>query len=125
MMKTAFILIGLLTWYGGQSEPEFVGEYLYCSTGTQPLRYDEATKPWIAVDVSRYESGEVQCGDLLYVAFDDSPQWNFFARAYDAGYLDDADLGIIGDVPWHLAKFDGTARGKIVNVTAMEREYSH
>lgn len=118
------ILVGLLTWYGGPTEPEFVGEYLYCSTGARPLRYDEATKPWIAVDVSEYESGEIQCGDLLYVAFDDNPQLNFFARAYDAGHLDNAGLGIIGDVPWHLAKFDGTAHGTIVNVTAMERAYS-
>jgi len=122
-LGVALILVGVATTYGGPGEAWFDGRPLYCGCGAT---YDVDAPPWVAVDVSEYESGRVRCGDELWMTFEGGGKLR--ARAMDAGYLygHDTLLGgpIVVDVPAHLAatRFDGLARVRVVNHSAARRE---
>lgn len=118
-MKTALILLGVATWYAGP----YVGGPLYCG-GT----YAEDTAPWVAVDVSEYQSGRIQCGDLLTVWIGGKM---LQAWAMDAGYLYryyveqwGKETPIVVDVPRHLwpAGAALSARVQVINTTQAIRE---
>ena len=113
-MKTALILLGVATWYAGP----YVGGPLYCG-GTYAL--SEAA--WVAVDVTEYESGRIQCGDILTVWIGGKM---LQARAMDAGplyryYVEQwgKDTPIVVDVPRHLwpAGAALSARVQVINTT--------
>lgn len=91
-------------------------------------------QPWIALPVSAYESGEAECGDLVYLAGVDGygQPWSLMARALDAGPLgrycvktSEGCAAIEADVPKFLAPFPGlSARvDRMVNVSAMARAH--
>ena len=88
--------------------------------------YDESTLPWIAVDVSEYQSGNVQCGDVMLLYFADGSTMH--AMAYDAGYLYNyrtagwPDMPIVADVPAFLVPFTGTSSVVfMLNYSAVQR----
>lgn len=135
-MNVLLILLLLVCTYVGVAttydEPRFVGQPLYCDSSDNDLYYDAATMPWIAVDVSEYLTGRVQCGDVFLLRFADGTMLE--ARAQDAGYLYDAAclrrhylddnqcLPIVADVPTYLAPFTDTSSVvTMVNISAYER----
>jgi len=120
------LLLAVATIYAGL----YVGQPLYCG-GVYDLSEME---PWVAQPVSAYESGEAQCGDLVYLAGVDAAgtPWSLMARARDAGPLDrycvelpEGCAPIMADIPAHLAPFPGLSARveRMVNVSAMARAY--
>ena len=108
---TALLIAGVMaTTYAGP----FVGQPLYCDCG-QGLTYSQHTTPWVALDVTEFQSGRVQCGDLVVVRFEDG-------QALDAGPLYPhviADTGqpIAVDVPAHLAPFPGLSAQAVLSLS--------
>jgi hypothetical protein len=105
-IRVALALLGLVApdWSGAATyyaAAQHAGRPLYCDqhVGVDgSLVYDENDPPWVAVDVGRYESGEVRCGDWLLLVFDDGG-W-LTARALDAGRLAGTVAAV--DLPEHL-----------------------
>jgi hypothetical protein len=115
-------LSGVATVYG---DPVHFGRPLYCDRGNG-LSYRTDMVPWIAVDVSEYESGRVRCGDLMLVVFDNGA---LLAQAYDAGYLYKHYVEqwlprrIVADVPVHLAPHNNlSALVEVWNISALARQ---
>ncbi|NIP54897.1 MAG: hypothetical protein GWN61_17725 [candidate division Zixibacteria bacterium] len=109
---------GGITFYYG--EP-FEGSPLKCPG----YRYEKKTGPWLAVDISWYESGKVQCGDWFLIEFYDGSR--MFARALDSGYLNSADvwdtgLPFVADLPKYWRDGRETRTGKITNISAFFRD---
>lgn len=110
--------IGGITFYGGE---QFEGKPLKCPG----YRYEPETGPWVAVPLSWYESGEVECGDWFLVEFADGG--TMMARALDSGYLDaykvwDSGLSFVADLPTYWRDDRETATGRVLNLTALLRE---
>ncbi|MHC4621959.1 MAG: hypothetical protein ACYTEQ_29825 [Planctomycetota bacterium] len=116
-LALAFIsMTGRSTVYGPPIDAH-IGQdnSLYCSTAGRPLRYSESGV-FVALDASEYTSGRVKCGDFLLVYLDGK---TLLARAWDAGRLYDAGLGIIVDVPYK--HHDKNSRAHVVNLSALKR----
>ena len=93
MACSLIALTGIATAYAGP----YVGGPLYCG-GV----YDLQAAPWIALPTG----GAWECGDLVYLRFEDGS--TLMARALDAGPLGLYNVqgqAIIADVPAHLAPF--------------------
>lgn len=105
-IRVALALVGMASpdWSGAATyyaAAQHAGRPLYCDQfvgvdGT--LVYDENAPPWVAVDVGRYTSGEVHCGEWLLLIFDDG-SW-LAARALDAGRFEGTAVAV--DLPEHL-----------------------
>ena len=107
---------GGVTFYYNQ----FEGRNLKCPG----YKYEEATGPWLAVDIGLYESGATQCGDWYLIIFSDGSTMR--ARALDSGRLADAsvwDTGLpfIADLPRYWRNGRVTATGTIINLSAVGR----
>jgi len=82
-------------------------------------------EPFVALPVDGF--GTVwECNDLVYVSGDG---WAMFARARDAGPLQDyyvqdwPELDIAADVPQRFARFRGLSTlARVFNISAMVRE---
>ena len=100
---------------------------LFCSTPQRPLYYDTATPPWVAFPLRQFQTGAVQCWDLVHVRPANGP--SFMAYVLDAGPFSDycvmqADhcAPIVVDVPKHLATWEGlSASVEVVNLSAVVR----
>ena len=117
-MLPALLIVGVATVYTGP-----VGNPLYCDRWDTEWMYDEAARPWVALDVSLYRSGLVACGSPVRLVFEDGRVLQ--ARALDAGlfrghYVEQwgADLPIVVDVPAHLAPFAGWSAPVRVEIEA-------
>jgi hypothetical protein len=115
------VAVGMATAYTA----EHADRPLYCDRGNG-LTYGNTVTPWVALDVSEYRSGRVQCGDRIEVTFENGEV--LVAYALDAGPLypyQIAEAGyapIIVDVPAHLAPFEGlSARCRLVNLSGAGR----
>ena len=107
----------------------FIGQPLYCSMPDNPLYYSPSTPPWIALPVEDYQSGKVQCGDLMYIRFklSDGSTSTLMARALDAGpfasycvrQLDGSCPSIAADVPVYWWPVEGiSAWAEVIDLTA-------
>ena len=114
---------GAGTVYAGQ----YVGAPLFCSTPHTPLFYDTATPPWVAFPLRQFQTGAVQCWDLVHVRPANGP--SFMAYVLDAGPFgahcvmdgDHCDP-IVVDAPQHLATWKGTsAHVEVINLSAVAR----
>lgn len=114
-------LAGTSTVYGPPIDQDvYESNFLYCSTWHRPLRYSE-NDIFVAVDVSEYTSGRIKCGDFLIVYLDGK---TLLARAWDAGRLYAANLGIVVDVPYKYHNLNSQAH--IVNLSAIKRlQFEH
>jgi len=106
-------MVGGQTFYYG--EP-FEGSNLSCSG----FRYAEETGPWLAVPISWYESGKVECGDWFLIEFSDGSK--MVARALDSGPIDeynvwDTGLPFMADLPRYWRDGRETATGRMWNIT--------
>jgi len=106
-----------ITFYGGRYE----GRNLACPG----YRYEEATGPWLAVDVSWYQNGRARCGDWFLIEFSDGSTMR--ARALDSGYLADyrvwdTGLPFAADLPKYWRNGRVTATGRIWNLSAFLRQ---
>lgn len=121
LLATVLIISGAATAYGG---PQHLGQPLYCDTRST-LIFGRVYTPFLAVDVSEYESGRVHCGDWIRICFADGSHLD--AQALDAGYLyrhrvDQWDAPIVVDVPFQFAPFAGlSTRASIRNLSAFRR----
>jgi hypothetical protein len=126
LAKALLITTGMATAYTG-----YTGAPLYCDRG-DGLLFDQVTEPWVALDVSEFVGGRVQCGDEILVRFRDgrrSPNGGktLRAQALDAGPLypyviADSGLPIVVDIPAHHAPFPGlSAPVTVINVTNVRR----
>ena len=118
------IVLAVATWY---LHP-FVGRPLFCSTPAQPLTYDAAAAPWIALAI---EDDTWRCGDLVILTFANGDV--LVATVQDAGpfgdhcvlQLDGTCARIAADVPWHLwpeaLSGDLSAGVRVINVSAEAR----
>jgi len=111
-LTTDLVLRGLATYYPAD---QFAGRPLYCHYQDPRLVYDESLPDWIAVDVSLYTSGQVQCGDLFRLTFEDGRILHAFA--WDAG--DFSGYPVVVDLPEHLRPPQGIAPVTAVNLTAL------
>ena len=104
---------------------------MYCSTPTRPLTFSTTTPPWVALPVEDYQSGAVQCGDLIHLRFENGA--TLTARAYDAGPFsrycveqpDGSCPSIDLDVPnlhWPAGE-DLSAPVEYVNLSQVAREW--
>jgi len=100
---------------------EFIGRDLKCDG----YKYEEETGPWIAVDISWYTNGWVECGDPFLIIFSDGS--TMVARALDSGYLDyrlwpdtppalGTDLPFVADLPIYWREGRKTEIGTIINL---------
>jgi len=102
----------------------YTGAPLYCDRGNG-LTFDAVPDPWVALDVSEFLGGRVQCGDEILVRFRNGKTLR--ARALDAGPLyphviADTGLPIVVDIPAHHAPFPGlSASAIVINVTNVRR----
>jgi hypothetical protein len=121
------LLVQVVIWTGVMATAyagPFVGQPLYCDRG-DGLIYDESTTPWVALDVSEYQSGRAQCGDQILVRFEDGSQLQ--ALALDAGplyphYIAHTGRPIAVDIPAHLFTQPGiSAPATVINVSASQR----
>lgn len=124
MLTTTIILISLTgtsTVYGPPIDAHIApGNPLYCSTWQRLLKYS-TDDIFVAVDVSEYTSGRIKCGDFLIVYLDGKM---LLARAWDAGRLYAANLGIVVDVPYKYHNLNSQAH--IVNLSAIKRiQFEH
>ena len=108
---------GGITYYYNQ----FEGRNLKCPG----YQYERETGPWLAVDISQYESGKTLCGDWYLVLFYDGSIQS--ARALDSGYLSryrvwDTNLPFVADLPRYWRDGRETRTGTIVNMSALLRE---
>ena len=99
----------------------FEGNNLKCPG----YRYEPETGPWLALDISMYEEGLASCGDLFLVEFSDGSRE--VARALDSGRLaeyrcHDSGLPFVADLPSYWRNGRKTATGRILNLSALERE---
>jgi hypothetical protein len=119
LAKALLITTGMATAYTG-----YTGAPLYCDRGNG-LLFDQVTEPWVALDVSEFVAGRVQCGDEILVRFRDGKTLR--AQALDAGPLyphviADTGLPIVVDIPAHHAPFPGlSAPVTVINVTNVRR----
>lgn len=109
--------VGGITFYYGD---QFEGSNLKCPG----YKYERETGPWLAVDISWYESGKVQCGDWFIIEFYDGSI--MLARALDSGYLNSAEvwdtgLPFVADLPAYWRDGRETRTGRIINLSAMLR----
>lgn len=95
------LLVGIVTMYALDAH---AGLPLFCATYSEPATFSPDAPPWIALDVSLYHSGLIECGDPVLVIFEDGSRLTL--RALDAGPLDQycvEDMSgcvpIVGDVP--------------------------
>lgn len=102
---------GGVTFYYGEFEGRTLGCY--------PYKYEKATGPWVAVDVSWFRTGKVECGDWAIVQFPDGEYT--IARILDSGYLAenkvwDSGLPFVADFPkyWRNGHETGTGRIYII-----------
>jgi hypothetical protein len=124
-----WLLVGVATIYGGPYDPniDYEGNPLYCDCrdSARHIFREDARDPWVAVDVGLYESGQVRCGDELWVYFPDGEVLQ--APALDAGHLakyyviDYPGLPIVVDVPGMFATFNGVSPVRVLNVSAAKR----
>ncbi len=121
LLATILLVSGAATAYG---EPEHLGQPLYCDTRST-LIFGRVYTPFVAVDVSEYQSGRIQCGDWIRIYFPDGQVLD--AQALDAGYLyryrvDQWDAPIVVDVPFQFAPFAGlSAPATAINLSAFHR----
>lgn len=118
MVALAFLSLlqpteGGITFYYGDL---FEGSNLACPG----YKYEPETGPWLAVPVSWYESGKVECGDWFLIEFGDGS--NMLARALDAGPIDeynvwDTGLPFVADLPRYWRDGRATATGRVFNLT--------
>lgn len=83
MLDILLILLGSATIY---DEPRWYGQPLYCDGWATEYAYTREMAqriPWIAIDVKWYQSGLIECGDMLIVELGTGD--TFAARALDAG----------------------------------------
>ncbi len=113
LLASILILSGAATAYG----PGYYGQPLYCDRGASNtlqlgqgngLILGEVDTPFVALDVSEYQSGRVRCGDMMRLTFADGQVLE--AQALDAGNLyryriDELRAYIIVDVPFQFAPF--------------------
>jgi hypothetical protein len=126
ILVLAAALLATIGWQDGGITyyyEQFVGRELYCGNH----RYEPETGPWLALDVSEYESGRARCGDVFLVEFYDGT--TMLARALDAGYLYayedgvwDTGLPFVADLPYYWREGRVTATGRILNLSAAMRE---
>jgi hypothetical protein len=104
------LLIGVATYY---SADYYTGRPLYCNYQDSSLVYTETLEPWIALDVTLYQSGQVECGDQFLLTFTDG--YTLTVSAWDAGLFNGhwvppwPELPIVIDLPQHLKPFAGIA----------------
>lgn len=113
---------GVATFY---SAAQHAGRPLYCDqfmAEAEPLIYDEANTPWAAIDVERYTSGDVRCGEWLLLVFDNE-SW-LAVQALDAGKFEGRYVETYGpgtqiavDLPEHEHPNGGAC---LVNVYRLE-----
>lgn len=128
LLQYAFPTHGVATYY---TYEKYGGNHLYCSrrtsVGGRDLRYTQdmmAKYDWVAVDVRAYESGDVKCGDMLRVCFDNAECVDVLA--WDAGpferyYIEDyPDLPILVDFEESAWPFPGLTMSAIVDVRVLE-----
>ena len=102
----------------------YVGQPLYCDRG-DGLIYDQDTTPWVALDITEYQSGRAQCGDQILVTFADGATLR--AQALDAGplypyYIAETNLPIAVDIPAHLFPQPGiSAPVTVINASGVQR----
>ena len=128
-MELIAALVQFNTVHGAVSmyaEP-YIGERLFCSTPDNPLIYDQATPPWVALPFDRYGI-DWACGDLIYIR---TPTGSIMARALDTGPFggycvaqgDGECLPIVADVPVYWATWEGlSSTGEVINLSAVARE---
>jgi hypothetical protein len=126
---TLIWLVGVATVYGGPVDTrQHEGNPLYCDMyDGKPHYYTAGQAPWVAVDVSHYQNGDVRCGDALVIYFPDGQVLE--ALALDAGYLErycveqwGCDKPIVVDVPHVFFPQPGiSAPARVVNRSSARR----
>lgn len=124
LLATILLVTGAATAYGG---PEHLGQPLYCDTRST-LIFGRVHTPFVAVDVSEYHSGRVQCGDWIRIRFANGHTLD--AQALDAGYLyryrvEQWNAPIVVDIPFEFKRFPGiSAPATVINLSAVRRVYT-
>ncbi len=112
------------------AEP-YIGRPLFCSTGNNPLWYDDLSPPWVALPYSLHNITWM-CGDLILVRehLDDGTTRSLMARALDTGPFggycvaqgDGECMPIVVDVPeLHVTWETLSARVEVINLSAVAR----
>ncbi|MCK5643047.1 MAG: hypothetical protein KAJ19_19725 [Gammaproteobacteria bacterium] len=129
MAELMAVMVASNTAYGAvtvYAEP-YIGERLFCSTPQNPLTYDQATQPWVALPFDKYGIDWL-CGDLILLR---TPTGSIMARALDTGPFggycvaqgDGECLKIVADVPIYWATWPGLfSPGEVINLSAVARE---
>lgn len=100
----------------------FAGRPLYCDQFLGGgLVYDVETTPWVALDVTWYETGRAHCGDEVVLLFEDGTALRL--QALDAGVFYSGDYWvatwpeekIVADLPEHL-RLDGRMAWRVTGV---------
>jgi hypothetical protein len=124
-MELVLVWTALYTYEGAGTiylGPE--GNPLRCDRGNG-LIYSRDTEDWVAFPGVLFDSGEVQCGDLVHVLvfLPDGTTRAFLARVYDSG--DFGEHTTIGGLPIRIDAppwVPGWARVRVMNLSAVARE---